>query len=52
MKPAVWLAVAIGIGAAIGAATDNMGTWVAVGAGVGAATMFVLAKRPSPPGPS
>jgi len=29
--------IAIGIGAAIGAATDDMGTWIAIGVALGAA---------------
>jgi hypothetical protein len=33
----VWLPVGVGIGAAMGAATGDMGTWVALGAGIGAA---------------
>ena len=40
-KLAVWIAIGIGAGAAIGAAFDNMGVWVAIGvaagAGIGAA---------------
>ncbi|MGH2377680.1 MAG: hypothetical protein ACRDGT_04325 [Candidatus Limnocylindria bacterium] len=48
MNP-VWLVVGVGIGAALGAATENMGTWVAIGAGLGVTFSIVLAKRPPTP---
>jgi hypothetical protein len=44
----------VGMGTAIGVATDNMWTWIAVGAGIGAAYAGVLdglrfrAQRKSP----
>ncbi len=39
---ASWLAIGIGIGAAMGAATDSMAIWVAIGAGVGVAIGAVI----------
>ncbi|HEY2630594.1 MAG TPA: hypothetical protein VGI57_15800 [Usitatibacter sp.] len=40
---AKWIAIGAGVGAAVGAATDNMGLWVAIGVALGAAS--VLGKR-------
>ena len=43
---ALWTAIGIGVGAAMGSATGEMGVWVAVGPAVGSlSTGFTLAKR-------
>jgi len=49
MNPAIFV-TGIAIGAALGAATDNMGTWLAIGAGLGVTFSIVFGKRgPTPP---
>ena len=42
---ALWIATGAGIGAAMGVATDNIGTWLAVGIGIGAAVGTALGAR-------
>ena len=45
---AMWIAIGIGVGAAMGAAMDDMGVWVALGVAGGAAVGAVLSrKKPS-----
>ena len=41
----LWTALGIGIGAALGASTDNMGLWVGMGAAFGSALGFILIKE-------
>ena len=44
----MWIAIGIGVGAAMGVAMDDMGVWVALGVAGGAAVGAVLSrKKPS-----
>ncbi len=40
-----WVAIGVGIGAAMGAATDSMAIWVAVGVGAGVAIGALVSRR-------
>lgn len=42
--PAAWIAIGIGLGAALGSAWDNMSAGIALGASFGVA-MFAIAHR-------
>ncbi len=44
---AIWIAIGIGVGAALGAALDNMGLWVALGVAGGAALGTALSWKKS-----
>jgi hypothetical protein len=44
-KMAVWIAVGIGVGVAIGAATHSMPIWICVGVVAGAAVGAVTSRR-------
>ena len=46
----IWIAVGVGMGAALGAAMHNMGVWVAVGAGIGVALGVAMSANTSTDG--
>ncbi len=43
----IWIALGAGMGAALGAAMNNMGVWVAIGTGIGLALGLALSSGKS-----